>query len=119
MASFGELLRELRGDKRITQKELAQKICVTVGTISNYENDQHLPDIEKLIMLADYFNVSTDYLLGRSISQHSPDIFKKEIAAGKTYASFINDYQCLSPRQQQAFLVVLDDMKFRSTITGL
>ncbi len=119
MASFGELLRELREDKRITQKELAQKICVTVGTISNYENDQHLPDIEKLIMLADFFNVSTDYLLGRSISQYSPDIFKKEIAAGKTYASFISDYQSLSSRQQQAILIIIDDMKFRSTVNGL
>ena len=119
MASFGELLRELRGDKRITQKELAQKICVTVGTISNYENDQHLPDIEKLIMLAYFFNVSTDYLLGRSISQYSPDIFKNEIAAGKTYASFISDYQSLSSRQQQAILIIIDDMKFRSTVNGL
>ena len=70
MASFGELLRELREDKRITQKELAQKICVTVGTIFNYENDQHLPDIEKLIMLANFFNVSTDYLLVQFLSIH-------------------------------------------------
>ena len=119
MASFGELLRELREDKKITQKELAQKLCVTVGTISNYENDQHLPDIEKLIMLANFFNVSTDYLLGRSISRFSPNNIKKEFSSGRTYGSLISDYQSLSPRQKQALLLILDDMKFRSTVNGL
>lgn len=54
MATFGELLQELRKDHRLSQKQLADVIAVTTGTVSNYENNQHLPDIEKLIMLADY-----------------------------------------------------------------
>lgn len=119
MASFGELLKELREDKKISQKELAKKIYVTVGTISNYENNQHYPDIEKLIMLADYFNVSTDYLLGRSISPYSPDIFQKQIMPDVSFASIIDDFQKLSQKQRQALLTVLDDMKFRSTVCGL
>ena len=119
MASFGELLKELREDKKISQKELAKKIYVTVGTISNYENNQHYPDIEKLIMLADYFNVSTDYLLGRSISPYSPDIFQKQIMPDVSFASIIDDLLKLPPNQKQAFLTVLDDMKFRSTVRGL
>lgn len=119
MASFGELLKELREDKKISQKELAKKIYVTVGTISNYENNQHYPDIEKLIMLADYFNVSTDYLLGRSISPYSPDIFQKQIMPNVSFASIIDDFQKLSLKQKQALLTVLDDMKFRSTVRGL
>ena len=64
MASFGELLKELREDKKISQKELAKKIYVTVGTISNYENNQHYPDIEKLIMLADYLMFQQIIFLG-------------------------------------------------------
>ena len=47
MATFGELLQELRKDHRLSQKQLADVIPVTTGTVSNYENNQHLPDIEK------------------------------------------------------------------------
>ena len=85
MATFGELLEELRKDHRLSQKQLADVIAVTTGTVSNYENNQHLPDIEKLIMLADYFGVTTDYLLGRSISRlQSSMIFGNSPLIGKT-----------------------------------
>ena len=55
MIAFGEILAELRQDRKMTQKDLAQAMFVTVGTISNYENGVHYPDVEKLISLADYF----------------------------------------------------------------
>lgn len=73
MISFGEILTELRQDRKMTQKDLAQAMFVTVGTISNYEHGVHYPDVEKLISLADYFNVTTDYLLGRCKVEFSPD----------------------------------------------
>lgn len=90
MATFGELLQELRKDHRLSQKQLADVIAVTTGTVSNYENNQHLPDIEKLIMLADYFGVTTDYLLGRSISRLPPDIFEEQLVPGKSMSSILN-----------------------------
>lgn len=65
MAVFGELMAELRQDRGLTQKELGKILSVSTGTISNYENGVHYPDLEKLVALADYFQVSTDYLLGR------------------------------------------------------
>ena len=49
MATFGELLAELRQDRHLTQEQLGKEIYVTAGTISNYENDVHFPDVEKLI----------------------------------------------------------------------
>ena len=48
MAQFSELLVELRQDKKMTQEDLAKVLFVTSGTISNYENGVHLPDIEKI-----------------------------------------------------------------------
>lgn len=65
MAEFGELMAELRQDRGLTQKELGKILSVSTGTISNYENGVHHPDLEKLVQLADFFQVSTDYLLGR------------------------------------------------------
>lgn len=66
MAKFGEILSELRGDRKLKQSELAALMNVSVGTISNYETGRHTPDIDTIIWLADFFHVTTDYLLGRT-----------------------------------------------------
>ena len=66
MSAFGELIAELRQDRGLTQKQLGKILSVSTGTISNYENGVHYPDLDKLVALADYFQVSTDYLLGRT-----------------------------------------------------
>lgn len=63
---FPHRLRELRKEKKLTQEELGSKINVTKVSVSGYENGNRNPDTETLQKLADYFNVSTDYLLGRT-----------------------------------------------------
>lgn len=63
---FAERLEELRTANGIYQKELAIYLNVSIGTISNYENGIHQPDLNALCQLADYFGVTTDYLLGRT-----------------------------------------------------
>lgn len=62
----GEILMELRKEKGIGQKELAAYLSLSTGTISNYENGVHSPDLNTLCKLADYFDVTTDYLLNRT-----------------------------------------------------
>lgn len=52
MAAFGDLLSELRRDKKMTQDDLAKVLFVSPGTISNYENNIHFPDVPKLIQMA-------------------------------------------------------------------
>ena len=91
MANFGELLAELRQDRHLTQDQLAKIIFVTAGTISNYENNIHFPDVEKLICLADFFDATTDYLLGRTDQSISPNIFNEEFVAGKTIGGIVSD----------------------------
>lgn len=63
---LGEKLALLRENKEIYQKELATYLEVSIGTISNYEKGIHEPDLETLCKLADYYEVSADYLLGRT-----------------------------------------------------
>lgn len=84
MSSFSERLYKLRKKNNLSQDYLANKIGVSRSTISNYELNKRLPSVEILNIIADYFQVSTDYLLGRSnipinlkeyLSQDSPDIF--------------------------------------------
>ena len=59
-------LRELRTAKHISQLKLAIDLNMKQNTISRYENGEREPGINELIKMADYFNVSVDYLLGRS-----------------------------------------------------
>lgn len=58
-------LRELRKKRGISLKELGEIIGVAESTVSLYENEKRQPDFSTLNKLADYFNVTTDYLLGR------------------------------------------------------
>lgn len=119
MAEFGDMLSELRHDRNLTQAELALKIYVTPGTISNYESNVHYPDVEKLKQLADFFNVTTDYLLGRSKCGLSPAILEQEISDGRSWNEIIKDVQSLSPSRQRTLLFMLDDMKTATIIETL
>ena len=62
----GAILTALRRERGLGQKEMAAYLSLSTGTISNYENGVHSPDLNTLCRLADYFGVTTDYLLGRT-----------------------------------------------------
>lgn len=116
MASFGELLSELRKDGGMTQRDLAQILHVSVSTVSNYEKDVHLPDVEKLISIADFFHVTTDYLLGRTEYNISLDELSKVVLRGKTVAEVVEMLQVLNEEQLNALGVALDDMYFKTSV---
>lgn len=61
---FCKRLEGLRISYNLTQKQLADKLGVTKQTVSNWENDNILPSIETLMRICQFFNVSTDYVLG-------------------------------------------------------
>lgn len=63
---FGNRLSELRKQNNLTQKDLAEKFDLTPKAISFYELGQREPDIDTVIKLAEFFHVTTDYLLGKS-----------------------------------------------------
>ena len=63
---FADVLRQLRKSKKINQATLAEALGMSQATITFWENGKRTPDIEMLSRLADYFNVTTDYLLGRT-----------------------------------------------------
>ncbi len=66
MGKFANRLKELRKEKNTGQLELANYLSVARNTISNWEQEIAEPDIELLSKISAYFNVSVDYLLGRS-----------------------------------------------------
>lgn len=89
-------LRCLRQSKELTQVQLAQKLGVKKQSVSNWENDNIAPSIEMLERIADYFQVSTDYLLGRE-----PALNNKE---------YMIDATGLSKRQIEHIALIINDM---------
>lgn len=59
-------LVELRKEKGLSQVALAKELGVDCSTIAKYETGDRLPDLVMLCKIADYFNVTTDYLVGRT-----------------------------------------------------
>jgi HTH-type transcriptional regulator, competence development regulator len=68
--TFGKRLRFLRKKKNMTQKDLADVFNLSESTIGMYERDEREPSFEFVRQLADFFNVTTDYLLGRTELPH-------------------------------------------------
>ena len=65
MEKFAQRLKELREEFNITQNQLSKKTQISQASISKWEKGKGSPNGEYLLILADFFNCSTDYLLGR------------------------------------------------------
>ena len=73
VADFKNRLKELRKEKNLKQSEVAEKIELGRSTYANYEQGKRFPGKENLIALADFFEVSIDYLLGKSDNRQSAE----------------------------------------------
>jgi transcriptional regulator with XRE-family HTH domain len=97
---FGKRLKELRKKNELTQSDLARIINVSPSTIGMYERENRQPTVETLNHLANHFEVTVDYLLGRtnqrnfnkeksSTIQIEKELSNKEL---RTLESIINAY---------------------------
>ncbi|WP_057820621.1 helix-turn-helix domain-containing protein [Schleiferilactobacillus perolens] len=101
--SFGERLRALRTEKHMTQSDLGKLMDVSKASVSLYEKNQRTPDQETLKKVAQFFDVSIDYLLGVSDKRHYYALTKKDkrdieteledVLAGVTNKSGINFFK--------------------------
>ena len=71
---LGSQIKKYRGELKLSQEELAEKVYVTRQTVSNWENEKSYPDIHSLLLLSSLFEISLDQLIKGDI-----DIMKKEI----------------------------------------
>ena len=79
---LGNTIKELRLAHGMNQVELARKLSVAKQTVSNWENNNIQPSVDMLVKIADYFNVTTDYLLCRNSEKilDVSDLSDEEIA---------------------------------------
>ena len=64
VGEYGRKLKSLRIEKKLTQKQVADRIGLAISAVSSYESGTRYPSYDVLVKLARIFHVSTDYLLG-------------------------------------------------------
>lgn len=72
MQILGERLKQLRDEFGFDQKEMGRKLNITSSAYGYYEQGRNEPPLETLVKIAEIFNVTTDYLLGRSDIRENP-----------------------------------------------
>ncbi|MCM1101303.1 MAG: helix-turn-helix domain-containing protein [Clostridium sp.] len=110
---FGNIISALRAERGIYQKELADHLKVSIGTISNYEQGIHSPDFETLCKLADYYNVSVDYLLGRTTFRTSLNELNRPLTKTYTVADLLNTTLELDSVSARSLVEYLDLLKLK------
>ena len=118
MSQLGDVLTELRRDKGLTQRQLAEKFNISGATISSYETGAHQPTIDVLVQYARTFDVTADYLLGLSRIPDRRSSLSAEFINGKTVEQLISDIDRLFPEQKQALALIIENMRFYAEVTN-
>lgn len=96
---IGQRLRQLREKSKLSQSKLAQELAdVKQPVIARYELGAILPSYPVLIKLADYFDVSADYLLGRTDNPHGKYFGKAALSQSEQIDDFIE--MCFEPNTE-------------------
>ncbi len=90
--SFSLRIKELREERGLSQAGLAKELGVGTGSVGMWESTHEIPPVKKLLVIADYFGVSLDYLVGRS-DVRLPSAAEQE--------PFIAEYMALSPARKE------------------
>lgn len=99
---FQERLKKLRNERNVSQDTVGKSLNIGGRTIGNYESGERLPSLDTLVKLADYYEVSTDYLLGRTDNRAVND-------AGAE----VSLYEKLPPEGQEEMSTLLNYMRYK------
>lgn len=100
-------LAELRKERNMSQKEFSKIFNVAQNTISQWEQGKRNMDTEILLKLADFFQVTTDYLLGRSGAVSRP---ARTFALSASEELLVKKYRTLPPLSRETVDTVLDSL---------
>ncbi len=104
MRNIGTTLAMLRKEKGLGQKQLAAILNLSISALSSYENCVHAPDLLMLGKLAEYFGVTTDYLLGRTEYRCPPEALNRYITLNDTVQDIVNTILSLDSDTQASIV---------------
>ena len=107
---FAERFSQLRIDNDVKQKELARMLNLSVASISHYETGVNFPDLKSLVEIANFFDVSLDYLVGRTDYKHEIDYDAtlKLTKGNITYRALLNKIMLLNLESRDDLLKYLN-----------
>lgn len=111
--NFALQLKEIRAQLKIPQSSLAKMLGVTIGTVGMWESGKRIPHANELIRIADYLNVSVDFLLGRENkemikrTEQRPAIAKQE----QEYLDALNALNAIGKIKALAYIQGLQTSK--------
>ena len=113
---FKDVLRELRTNRSLPQAELAKNLGVSFGLIGMYESGRRKPSYEMLEAIADYFNVSIDYLMGKdekSVYYLDPDsaAIAQEVHSRPELKLLFDATRKISPEDLEFIISMVDRLK--------
>ncbi len=116
MASFCDIFSELRKDRHLSQAEMARLMSVSPATVSNYETGRFFPSLDTVIWLAEYFGVTTDYLLGRTSDSIAAKTLEQEFVSGKTVGEIVELLLSLSRENRELAESVLQAIRVYNAV---
>ena len=115
MRDLGTTLASLRVEKGLVQKQMAASLNLSISAISSYENNVHAPDLSMLCRLAEYFNVTTDYLLGRTEFRFPPEAVRQHIARDYDVLDMVNTVLSLDQERQTSAIDFVKYLKHEAS----
>jgi len=97
MKNYQEIIRDLRTDRDLTQTDIAKVLGTKQQHYSKYENGENEMPVRAFVVLADFFGVSVDYLLGRPAGGQGYDVLESKINSNTTAGEVISDILSLDP----------------------
>lgn len=109
--SVGSTIAELRMETGLKQKKLSAILCMSPSNVSNYEHEVYWPDLGTLCKIADFFHVTTDYLLGRTDYRCSPEDLKRYLSSDSVFCGILNTLLSLDMASLNAAAIYVDFLK--------
>ena len=113
MKNYTEIIRDLREDRDLKQIEIANILGTSQQHYSKYENGEYEMPIRALMALADYYCVSTDFILGRTECREGVTGQNKKVSADTTAGAVISDILSLSAAGRAAVIEYISMRKMK------
>lgn len=103
-------VKELRDEMHISQETLGKRVNISQQVISKIEGDDRRMTRDNMLALADFFNVSTDYLIGRSKVRRNVEQDKELLSLYERNCTLMSLYEMLDEKNQELIQTLLEKM---------
>ncbi len=109
MIDISKKIKDLRLERNLKQKEVASAISIATNTLSQFENNKGRPSLEVLTLLADFFECTVDYLIGREDDFGNITISNASAELPKDEQRLLSAFRTLSDIEKEK---LIDDAEF-------